>query len=223
MSNKISKFQTSAWLLSEVHDGPRLQPYHYVWLILCHFFLKIRILFFNLIMNQTSKPPCATKFGAPFRLNKLLLQRTNEWVFQLSCLVNWSHFSSTKACPLELISSSSSLSASSSIRSSLLFLEDQYSRRLENNVVLGATAISFFQECRLVWWTWIFLLLLPVVVEDTFGCRKIKFTNVSASDISPMSGTCVNLLASITMLLFLAVVEFQSWLNGRHKWYHKWS
>jgi len=28
MSNKISEFQTSVWLLSEVHDGARLQPYH---------------------------------------------------------------------------------------------------------------------------------------------------------------------------------------------------
>jgi len=28
MSNKISKYQTSVWLLSEVHDGARLQPYH---------------------------------------------------------------------------------------------------------------------------------------------------------------------------------------------------
>jgi len=66
-----------------------------------------------------------------------------------------------------------------------------------------------------VWWTWIFLLLLPIVVEDTFGCREIKFRNISASDISPMSGTCVNLHASIRMLLFLGVVECQSRLNGR--------
>jgi len=28
MSNKISEFQTSVWLLSKVHDGARLQPYH---------------------------------------------------------------------------------------------------------------------------------------------------------------------------------------------------
>jgi len=28
MSNKISKFQTSVWLLSEAHDGARHQPYH---------------------------------------------------------------------------------------------------------------------------------------------------------------------------------------------------
>jgi len=56
---------------------------------------------------------------------------------------------------------------------------------------------------------------MPVVVEDTFGCREIRFRNVYAYDIFPMSGTCVNLLASIRMLLFLAVVEFQSRLNGR--------
>jgi len=66
-----------------------------------------------------------------------------------------------------------------------------------------------------VWWTCIFLLLLPFVVEDTFGCREIKFRNVSASDISPMSCTCVNLLVSIRMLLFLAVVECQLRLDGR--------
>jgi len=28
MSSKISKLQTSVWLLHEVHDGARLQPYH---------------------------------------------------------------------------------------------------------------------------------------------------------------------------------------------------
>ena len=172
-------------------------------------------------MNQTSKSACATKFGASFPLNKLLVQRTNERVFQLSCSVNWNHFSSTKASPSELIFSSSSLSESSSIISLLLLLEDEYFRRLENKVVLGGNYIVFFLGCRLVWWTWIFLLLLPVVVEDTFGCRKIKFRNVSASDISPMSDTCVNLLASIRMLLFLAVVECQSRLNGRI--YHVWS
>jgi len=60
-----------------------------------------------------------------------------------------------------------------------------------------------------------FLLLLPFVVDDTIGCREIKFRNVSASDISPMSGACVNLLASIRMLLFLTVIDFQSLLNGR--------
>jgi len=174
-------------------------------------------------MNQMSKSPCATKFGAFFPLNKLLLQHTNECVFQLSCWVNWTYFSSTTASPLELISSSSSLSESSSIRSSLLLWRMSIPDVLKTKLFWGATAISFFQGCRLVWWTWIFLLLLPVVVEDTFGCKEIKFRNVYASDISPMSGTCVNLLASITMLLFLAVVEFQSWLNGRHKWYHKWS
>jgi len=73
---------------------------------------------------------------------------------------------------------------------------------LKTMLFWGATAISFFQECRLEWWTWIFLLLLPVVIEGTFGCREIKFRNVSASDISPMSSTCVNMLASITMLIF---------------------
>jgi len=61
----------------------------------------------------------------------------------------------------------------------------------------GATTISFCLECRLVRFTWILILLLPFVVVETFGCRKIKFRDVSASDISPMSGTCVNLLASI--------------------------
>jgi len=86
---------------------------------------------------------------------------------------------------------------------------------LNTKLFWGATAISFFLGCRLVWWTWIFLLLLPVVVEDTFGCREIKFRNIFASDISPMSGTCVNLLTFIRMLLFVAVVEFQSRLNGR--------
>jgi len=30
ISNKISKFHTSVWLLSAVHDGTRLQPYHEV-------------------------------------------------------------------------------------------------------------------------------------------------------------------------------------------------
>ena len=66
-----------------------------------------------------------------------------------------------------------------------------------------------------------FLFLLPFVVEDTFGCRETKFRNVSASEISPMSGTCVILLASIKMLLFLPVVECQWRLNGRT--YHVWS
>jgi len=56
--------------------------------MLRHLFLKIRILFFNLIMNQTSESPCATNFGASFSLNKLLLERANEPVFQLSCSVN---------------------------------------------------------------------------------------------------------------------------------------
>jgi len=27
-SNEISKFQTSFWLLGEVHDGARLRPHH---------------------------------------------------------------------------------------------------------------------------------------------------------------------------------------------------
>jgi len=86
---------------------------------------------------------------------------------------------------------------------------------LKTKLFWGATTIFFVVGCRLVWWTWIFLLSLPIVVEDTFGCREIKFRNVSASDISPMSGTCVNLLASIRMLLFLTVVECQSRLNGK--------
>jgi len=49
----------------------------------------------------------------------------------------------------------------------------------------------------------------------------IKFRNVPASDISPISGTCMNLLTSNRMLLFLIVVECQSRLNGRT--YHVWS
>ena len=129
--------------------------------------------------------------------------------------MNSDHFSSTKASPSELISSSSALSESSSIISSLLLLEDEYFRCLEYKVVLGGNCNLFFLGCRLVWWTWIFLLLLPVVVEDTAGCREIKIRNIFASDISPMSGTCVNLLTFIRMLLFVAVVEFQSRLNGR--------
>ena len=44
--------------------------------------------FFYLIMNQTSKPPCATNVGASFPLNKVLLQCTKERVCQLSCSVD---------------------------------------------------------------------------------------------------------------------------------------
>ena len=184
------------------------------------FFWKLE-LFFLSHYEPNVKVSYATKLGASFPLNKLLLQRTNERVFQLSCSVNWTYFSSTKALPLELISSSSSLSEASSIISSHLLLEDEYFQRLENKVVLGGNYNLFFLGCRSVWWTWIFLLLLPFVVEDTFGCRDTKFRNVSASDISPISGVCVNLLASIRMLLFLAVVECQSRLDGRT--YRVWS
>jgi len=43
---------------------------------------------------------------------------------------------------------------------------------LKTKLFWGATTISFFLECRLVWWAWIFLLLQPFVVEDTFGTEK---------------------------------------------------
>ena len=109
----------------------------------CFIFWKLEF-FFYLIMNQTPKSPCATKFGASFPLNKLLLQRTNEGVFQLSCSVHLNHFSSTKASRLEVISSSSSLSESSSIISSLFLPKDECFRRLENKVVLGGNCnLSF--------------------------------------------------------------------------------
>jgi len=96
-------------------------------------------------MNQTSKSPSATKVGTYlFSFKYILLQPTIEQVFQLSCSVNWNHFSSTKASPLELIPSSSSLSESSSIISSLLLLEGDYFRRLENEVVFREEYYNLF-------------------------------------------------------------------------------
>ena len=109
------------------------------------FFWKLEF-FFYLFKNQTSKSPCATKFGTFYPIKKLLLQPTNEGVFQLSCSVNWNHFSSTKASPSELIYSSSSLSQSSSIIFSLLLLEDEYFRHLENKVGLGGNYNLFFSR-----------------------------------------------------------------------------
>ena len=172
-------------------------------------------------MNQTSKSTCATQFGASFPSHKFLLQRTNDRVFQISCSMNWNHFSSTKASPLELISSSSSLSESRSIRSSLYFWRMSISHVLKPKLFGGATAILFFSRVSVSMVDLDFSVVAACCSRGHFWVQKKKFRNVSASDISPMSGIWVNLLPSIRMLLFLAVIECQSRLNG--KTYHVWS
>jgi len=84
----------------------------------------------------------------------------------------------------------------------------------------GVTAISFIQGCRLAWWTWDFSVVAAFCSGGHFWVRWNKIRNISAPDISQMSGACVNLLISIRILFFLAVVECQSRLKRgtSHMW-----
>ena len=116
-----------------------------------------------------------------------------------------------KAAPLELISPVSE--SSSIITSSPLLLEDEYFGGNESKVLWGETTISFFLGCRLAWWTWDFSVVTAFCSGGRSWVWRNKMRNVSAPDMSPMSGACANLLVSIRMLLFLAVVECQSRLK----------
>jgi len=128
--------------------------------MLCHPFreITIRVLFFlisswialqNLHSHLAQKIFVRLNAGACFSENKLLLQHTNCMAFNLSCSVIWTYSSLTKFSLLELISSSSSVSESSSVRpiSSPSLLGDEYFRRRGDRVLLRVTTSSRF----LVW------------------------------------------------------------------------
>jgi len=85
---------------------------------------------------------------------------------------------------------------------------------MKTKLFWGATTITFFLVCRLAWWTWDFSVVAAFCNGGHFWVRRNKIKNVSAPDISQISGACVNLLISIRMLRFLADVECQSRLTG---------